>query len=204
MTTITTAIKISMNDFSTFLMKKDAAKMTTVRTTKYRPAYHPAFDYWKELKDMIVQYHSKGSTNKKDLDKIVPIVHEDKQENYTNMVACYKSFLGRKKIVHHPVTSRKWINKNLEVTINPEFMLEINKKPYIIKLHFKNLKLSQRTIESTLTLLKYVYAPEIDEGIEVAVLDIRRNKLFTPKSQKDLMPLVVGEADSFEHIWKTI
>lgn len=204
MTKITTAIEISINDFSTFLMKKDAAKITSVKNTKYRPLYEQAFDYWKKLRDFIVKYHLKGTTDKKELDKVLLTVSDKKQGSYTDMIRFYKKFLGRKEIKYTPISSRKWSNKNLVIAVNPELMLEIKGISYIIKLHFKKDKLTQRTIESTLTLLKDVYASEIAEGAEVAVLDIRRNKLFTPKNPKDLMPLVVGEANSFEHIWNIV
>jgi hypothetical protein len=204
MATITTAIKISMNDFSSFLMKNGAARMTSVRTTKYRPPYHPSRDYWKKLRDAIVEYHLKGMTDKKVLDKVVLNVREEKQQNHRDMIAFYKRFLGRKEIKYHPISSRKWRNKNLVIAVNPELIFEIKGISYIIKLHFKKDKLTQRKIESTLALLKNVYASEIAEGAEVAMLDIRRNKLFTPKSPKNLMTLLGGEANSFEHIWNTI
>lgn len=49
---------------------------------------------------------------------------------------------------------KHWIVSELDVRINPELGLEFDSKKYLIKLYFKNDKLSKEKITQVLTLME--------------------------------------------------
>ena len=62
---------ISLTDFVDFAIKSGTPKLTKVRTIKSRPDYEPAFDYWKQLREGICDFHRAGAKNKADLNEVV-------------------------------------------------------------------------------------------------------------------------------------
>ena len=54
-------IKISLTDFVDFVSKSGTSKLTKVKQIKGRRSYHPAFDFWKLMRDEIFHnYPKKG------------------------------------------------------------------------------------------------------------------------------------------------
>lgn len=200
-----TKIKISLTDFVDFVSKSGSPKLTKVKEVKNRKAYHPAFDFWKNLRDKIIEFHSTGKSDKKEFDKLIPKLSDSKKvKRYTELIKSYKSFLGKKKIKAFDVKNKLWQSNDLGVRINPELGLIIGGQKYIVKFYFKADKLSTNKVEIILLLLKEVYRKEIIDGVKVAILDIPNKKLITSKTKTDLTPLLIGEASNFELIWKTI
>lgn len=198
-------IKISLTDFVDFVSKSGTSKLTKVKQIKDRPTYNPAFDFWKKMRDEIILFHKESKKNKDCFDEILlKLVDKKKLGRYPDVIGGYKKFLGKKTITSFKVYKTVWTNNDLEVRINPELGLIINNKKYIIKLYFKSEKLSKARVDIILLLLKERYKVELTKGIDVAILDIQNNKLITSKSIKNIMPLLIGEANSFETIWKTL
>lgn len=198
-------IKISLTDFVDFVSKSGTTKLTKVKQIKKRPTYHPAFDFWKIMRDEIIEFHKESKDDKHCFDEILPKLTDKKKiGRYPDIIVGYKKFLGKKTINYFKVHKSTWTNNDLEVRINPELGLTINNKKYIVKLYFKSEGLSKAKVESILFLLKETYSVKISQGIDVAILDIQKNKLIISKSVKNIMPLLIGEANSFETIWKNL
>lgn len=54
-------IKISLTQFLDYSAKvSTSAKINKVKEIKRSPGYHPAFDYWKPLRDAIKKIHEQG------------------------------------------------------------------------------------------------------------------------------------------------
>lgn len=198
-------ISIQLSDFVDFIIKSGSSKLTKVRTIKNRPPYHPSKDFWRPLRKQIIQYHIGDKKNKKEFDKLLLGLTDKKKINrYPELIQAYKRFLGRKKITHFAISKRTWSHGGLEININPEIGLIINDQKYIIKFYFKADKLSKSKIEVILLLLEKNYKAEISKGVKVGILDVPKSKLISFDQIKDLTPLLIGEANSFESIWKSL
>lgn len=189
-----------------FVVSSGAPKLTKVREVKARGDYHPAFDFWKTLRDAIGEYHSLGITDKKYFDRILEsVTEENRKAVYPALIANYKSFLGRKSIQSIPVKKATWQYSQLEVRANPELYLTINNQRHLIKLYFKSEALSKNRIASIQLLLQLAFDGKIDQPVKFCILDVRRNKIYsTDSADRSLLPLLEGEAASFIAIWNTL
>jgi hypothetical protein len=198
-------IEISLTDFVEFVMKSGTPKLTLVKQIKNRTGYHPNQDYWKLLRDGIEQFHE-ANKDKKELEKILTgVTDHAKEKKYSELISAYKTFLGRKKVKWFEPPYKHWRYNDLSIKINPELGLDINGKNVVIKLYFKSEKITKNRVDIILTLLKKELITQKSE-FSVALLDIRARKLYTDEKidVNQLLPLLFGEALSFETIWKEI
>lgn len=207
MSTKNTKIEISLTDFVKFITKSGSPKLTVVKQIKTRGDYSPIQDFYKKFREDVINIHKKNKP-KKDLKKILNGLTDKKKLNsFPDMIKGYKKFWGNKKLSWFDPPSKKWIQGNLSVRINPELGLEIvGSDFYAIKLYLSSNKLSKSRADLILTLMESELRPELEEDIKVAVLDVKDGKLYTLKDATDLslLSLLQGEALSFESIWKNI
>lgn len=86
---------LTLSDVVDVFSKSGTPKATTVRTVKNRDAYSPATDYYRPLRNALVQLHSNGQ-NRKALDGILPTITDFKKVgNYHELIDGYKKFWGR-------------------------------------------------------------------------------------------------------------
>jgi len=197
--------KISLTDFVDFVIKSGTPKLTKVRQIKERGEYSPAFDFWKGLREGIIEYHTSGSTNKKLLDNISKQNDEKRAASYPSRVNAYKIFLGRKEVTWFDPPSEVWSNAGLQVSVNPEIGLLIKGTPYIIKLYFKDEPLSKSRVDTVLFLMESALKTKAKRNSVMGVLDVLNSKLITPKPHhSDLSILLLGEAQSFVTMWEKI
>ena len=201
----TSKIEISLTDFVDFVCKSGGAKLTKVKQIKQRDEYSPATDFYKALREGIISNHESDG-EKKDLKKIIDDISDPKKiKNYSEAIDGYKKFWGRKKITWFEPPFKHWITGDLDVRINPELGLEYDEKYYIVKLYLKSDKLSKDKIQQILTLMESQLRQDLDPEIRMAVLDVKNSKLFIKEDDEiTLLPLLDGEAKSFEAIWKGI
>lgn len=198
-------IQLSLTDFVDFVSKTGSSKLTQVKKVKSRDAYHPAQDFYKALREGIIDIHSKNK-QKNELNKILASITDTKKvKSYRSVVAGYKKFWGRKNIEWFEPPFKHWVNDDIDVRINPELGLSINNEHYVVKLYLKGEKLSKAKIDQILTLLESELRSELPAEVKVAVLDVQQGKLY-PKSDNNmsLLPLLMGEAKSFEIMWKQL
>lgn len=77
-------IKISFTQFIDFTLKQDASRVNYVKKLKYQPEYHPAFDYWKILRDELKVMLERAYP----VDYLVDLpvrVEQRKRENYLSL-----------------------------------------------------------------------------------------------------------------------
>lgn len=90
----------------------------------------------------------------------------------------YKSFLGRKLITSLPIEHHTiWQYKQLKVRINPEMALNINNKPYLVKLYFKASSLTKSRVDVILLLMAHAL-PKPDGTLTYALLDVHHNRFY--------------------------
>ena len=203
--TASKAIEISLTDFIDFVCKTGSAKMTKVKEVKHRDAYSPAFDFYKPLREGIIAIHQKDS-GKKELQLIIENLKDPKKvSNYLDAISGYEKFWGRKKIEWFSPPTKNWSIGNMSIRINPELGLILNEQKYIIKLYFKEDKVQKSRIDQILTLMENELRGKASKDTLMAVLDVKSSKIFIKEDNNmSLLPLLEGEASSFETIWKVI
>lgn len=204
-------IEISLTDFVGFVNKMGNAKLNHVKTIKERPEYEPYMDFYKAIREAIINLHKKKQ-KKEVLDDVLRyLTHENKMKCYPDIVTEYKKFLDKKKFDWIKPPKKDWKIGKLTIAVNPELGLEEKKRDgssnfYIIKLYFKDEALKKAQANQILTLMEMQLRDKVKEPeIEFAILDVRRNK-FHVKDNHELkeLPLLQGEAQSFATIWDNI
>lgn len=198
-------IEISLTDFIDFVSKVGGSKFTKVNEVHSRDDYHPAFDFWKPLREAIVEMHKEGK-NKNTLDEVLlRLTDKNKKKLYPGLVKNYKSFLGRKSIEWFEPPYKHWNEGDLRIRINPEIGLEINGKFYVIKLYFKAEPLSQQKSDLIILLLNDALKNKDYQEVTFAILDVGRKKLFERTRLSEVhMSLLEGEAMNFINIWNSL
>lgn len=198
-------IGISLTDFVDFVCKAGSAKLTKVRQIKEREDYSPATDFYKALREGIIENHqAKGG--KKALKSILEAITDQKKVgNYNDAINGYKKFWGRKTITWFDPPNKHWIVGDLDVRINPELGLQYDGKSLAVKMYLKKEKLTKDKVDQILTLMENQLRSSVKDDVAMALLDVKNAKLFI-KTDKNisLLPLLDGEAKSFEAIWKGI
>ncbi len=199
-------IKISLTDFVDFVISSGTPKLTKVRQLKRRGEYRPAFDYWKNLRVEIIDFHKRNMNDKSRLDEVLEsVVDEKKIGGYKECLRGYKRFIGKKKYKWFDPPYKTWGPKGLSIRINPELGLRLAGEKYIIKLYFKAEALSTRRIDTILILLYEVFRSKLERDMNYCILDVQRGKLFSKKRPKEkILPLLRGEALNFLTIWKHV
>lgn len=196
---------ISLSDFIEYVSKSGTTKFSKVKEINRREDYHPSKDFWRTLREAIIELHTKNR-DKSDLDEVLKgLTDRKKQNRYPELVKQYKSFLGRKKIEWFEPPNKEWKFENLKVKLNPELGLDINGKLYVIKLWFKAEKLSKAKAELILLLLNEKLQTKKFKDVTFAILDIGNKKLFdSTKLTSAEFPLLEAEALSFIRIWDSV
>jgi hypothetical protein len=196
--------KVSLTEFSDFLLKTSGPKLTQVAKIKNKDEYTPAKDYWKRLRDGIVAHHTKGEQDKSKLNAYAEGVDAAKEANYSLAIKGYKKFLGKKNVVWVGQQHEDWTYKNLTVTINPELGIEIDGKHHLIKLYFKEEKLNKSRVAVILQLMK-TGLNGAAATTTLSVLEVKTGKMFSHSpAKKNLSTLLEGEADSFLTMWPKV
>lgn len=198
-------INISLTDFIDYVSKIGTSKFTVVNQIHSREEYQPAFDFWKPLREGIIDFH-KHDKDKSELDNILNELTDKKKINrYPLLIERYKTFIGRKKIEWFDPPFKEWKTNDLRVKLNPELGLDINGNLYVIKLYFKTDKLSQMKADLILLLMNTKLKKGDFKEATFGVLDVERNKLFEKtKLNKIHLSLLEGEAMGFVNIWNSM
>jgi hypothetical protein len=191
---------ISLTEFVDFTIKPGSTRLTEVRRIKkaHTQGYDPAKDFYKKLRDGIVNLH-REALPKSALDPLATqILDKNKQHTYPALMGAYKKFLGRKTCVWFDPASAEWSSGDLRVRANPELGLAINGVNYLIKLYFKDEpKLTKERIASISQIMRSVLGQN-DRSAHLAILDVRRSNLHLLEQQsKDLQAYLEAEALAF-------
>jgi len=171
--------RISLTDFVSVVSASGTPKATRVANAKNRGPYNPAFDFYKPLRDRIVETHKNGNP-RTSLNKIlVSLSDPKKQSAYPEIISGYAKWWGKKTLQWISPPSAVFSAHGVDVSINPEVGLEIQQIPHLVKLHFKAEKLSKRRVDLITTLMETALAPRCQTQTVMGVLDVRRSKLFT-------------------------
>ncbi|TAE86178.1 MAG: hypothetical protein EAY81_05880 [Bacteroidetes bacterium] len=194
-----------MTDFIEFITKTGTRKQTVVKTVKKRPKYSPGLDYWKQLRDALIMYHTIGQ-NKEVLNELLNnIAIKSKMTNYGKIIGKYLEFIGNKRYSWFIPPYGEYNIDELNIRVNPELGWIRKNKKYIIKLYFKDEPLTRHEVDILLLLMKEAFKEEKDvTNYDYAILEVQRGKLHERKINNSIQPLLEGEARSFATIWSKL
>ncbi|MBS1705305.1 MAG: hypothetical protein JST40_05485 [Armatimonadetes bacterium] len=197
-------MEISLTEFVDFIVKTGTSRMTHVNSLRKRGPYSPATDYYKGLREAIVEFHAAGSSDGTILEKAVSVhVSTHKGSKCPARLEAYRRFLGRKRVVRFAPPKSEWRFDELVVRLNPELGLNWNGTSTVIKLYWKETQLTKRQVEMILYMMHAVLGPLVEDGTQMAILDIPSANLITsPFPSANLMPLLRSEARAFVELWR--
>lgn len=197
-------MEVSLSDFVDFILKSGTTRLSHVRALVKRPAYSPATDYYKTLREAVTQFHQTGSNDWSILQAAADrhVAGREGSKAPARLEA-YRRFLGRKTVTWFEPPRAEWQFEELTVRLNPELGLTINGLPVVIKLYWKEEKLTRRQVEMILYLMQSELGPLSPESPQMAILDIPSAKLIaSPIATTDLRPLLRAEARAFIELWR--
>lgn len=173
---------VSLTTFVDFVLKAGSPKMTVVRQWKHKPDYNPAKDFYKPLRERIVEMH-RADHPISFLQGILRGLTDNKKANlYPGLIDGYKSWRGRKKLDWFLPPQCTYTIGDLPISVNPECGLSINGTPHLVKLYFKDVSLAKNRAEIIAHLMSKACGPSAPEDCVMGILDIRKSKLLTPTS----------------------
>jgi len=194
--------RITLTDFIEVVTKSGSPKATKVSQLKNRPAYEPATDFYKGLRDGLVALHKKSGV-KADLSSLTKgLADAKKVANYPLMVSGYKKWWGRKTLEWFEPSGDTYTHSGVDVAINPELGLKINGQRHVVKLYFKADALTKTKADLIVTLMSHVLGASEPPGTQFSVLDVRNSKLFTYSATgKSFKPMVDAELSYIASLW---
>jgi hypothetical protein len=189
---------ISLTDFTGFSLRVGISKLRKVEEIRNRPSYSPAFDFWKQLREAIVEHHKNG----KALDVALKNLTDQRKLNrYPGALKAYKVWMKGKEIKWFNPPSGSWKHQALTVRVTPELGLNVDGVAYVVKLHFKDEPLTKGRIVVPLQLMQTT----LKTPARVAMLDVGKGKLLPfIDGAADATPLLLGEAAAFLAMWNEI
>lgn len=185
--------KISLTDFVDIVSSAGKTKANKVKAIKNREQYHPAFDYYKKIRDGIAEIHRSGMPKNAVIQSFSNISQPNKEVNYRLLSESYHSWWGRKEISWFEPISSVFERSGAAVNVNPELGLIINGSPHLVKLYFKAATLSKNRLDIITYLMKSTLEGEFDNNPVMSVLDVRNKKLFTLLEHIDLDDVLSAE-----------
>lgn len=200
---------ISLTEFMNFSTRKStSSRMNAVKTIKYKSDYHPAFDYWKQLRDEIKRV-LENDLPIETLNELLYKISEDKLENYKRNINSFISFYKKNSPEYFDVGKAVWtFDDSLSVRANPELGLIINGTPHLVKIHYKstNKDISKQTINTTLTAMQLATAEfPLPENPSYSVLNLTNKKLYTSnRLLENDVTLLNADAYQFSFLWSQV
>jgi hypothetical protein len=172
--------RISLADFVDIVSKSGTPKATKVAQVKNRPDYEPAVDFYKPLREFIVDNHKRALPKFAPAAVLASITDPKKMTNYPAAVEGYRKWWGSKTLEWFDPAVGTFSAHGVDVVVNPELGLVVNGKPYVIKLYFKADPLSKARIDVVTHMMEETLRGSHREGETMAVLDVRRARLLAP------------------------
>lgn len=171
-------MKISLTDFVDIVSSSGIPKVNKVLEIKNRDDYHPAFDYYRALREHIIEVHRNSAPRAEIKEGVSKANHPNKLANYAEIADAYHSWWGKKDISWFEPVTGAYERHGVAVSVNPELGLEINGAKHLVKLYFKAEKLTKNRVDMITFLMNHCIK-KAGKGTVMSILDIRNKKLFS-------------------------
>lgn len=184
-------VVVSMSRFADFCASDALSQLAKVREIRrqYEQPYSLSADYWSRWREAVEAIHRRGGS-KRDLPTVSFQAKDNRAPQYASACDGYARFWGRKSVefvgTPEPAT---WRHGRLTVRVNPEWVLRVNRKRTVVKLHLKErLPLSQRLANPLLHLLETNFGRR---DTTVGLLDVHRGRLWVPTRESRTLDSVL-------------
>ena len=201
--------QLSLTDFVDVVSLSGTPKATKVHQLKIRPSYDPIADFYKRIRESIVETHQ-GDLGKEHIDEVLVALTDPKKITaYPFVAGGYKKWWGRKNLVWFNPPSILYSNYGVDVSVNPELGLKVDGAPHLIKLYFKSKPLEKNKVDIITHLMATTLSglcPSTSNTITVmSVLDVRRGKLISPTVPiSALMGMLQAELAYIATLWPSV
>lgn len=197
-------IKLSLTEFIDIVSKSGIPKATKVSQIKSRGEYEPAVDFYKPLREYIIDAHKLNRSRASIDDVMGKIVDGKKLKNYPSVILGYKRWWGRKSFVWFEPISKQYVANGVEVNVNPELGLQFNGERHLIKLYFKPEPLSKKRVSIITHLMEATLRQTCGNLETMSILDIRNAKLLSYE-RKPLAGLMIdAELAYIANLWPSL
>lgn len=195
---------LSMTQFVDVAAAGGTPKATKIRQIKDSEEYSPAMDFYKKLREALIDIH-KNDLPRSAIDSVTKTLTDPKKKTaYPPVIQGYKKWWGKKALQWFDPPYDTYSFADVEVRVNPELGLLINDAPHLLKLYFKSEPISKNKIDVVLGLMDVSLSGEVQPETAMAVLDIRKSKLYTPTKSFDSMPAMINAEMSYiSTFWQT-
>ena len=196
---------LSLTDLVDIVSAAGTAKANKAKQIKKRPAYNPAFDFYKKIREAIVCTHRNFSPKANLDDCLDSISHKKKQTAYPQVVGGYKKWWGRKDMEWFEPPSQLFSSNGVDIRVNPELGLYANGAPHLVKLYFKSDKLAKPRIDLITHLMAISLSGQAPINTTMSVLDVRSSRLISPTVPIErLSVVIVAEMAYISTLWSSI
>lgn len=197
--------KITLTDYIDFISRSSFSKASKVKSIFQRPSYNPAFDFYKDLREEIIEVNFKNLGKEKLLEFLSGYSGSKKFKRYKSLLDGYLKFVGRKRTTWFTPQIAYWSYQNLSVKVNPEIGITVNGDSYLIKLYFKETPIKRDSIKLLLSMMENTLGSGIHTGYKCAILDVERGKLHYLKTKSpEITDLMNAEAEYFLKLWESL
>lgn len=197
-------IRLSLTDFVDIVSKSGMPKATKVAQIKSRAEYEPAFDFYKPLREHIVDVHSSNKAKNSIDDVMGGVIDKKKLSNYPSVVEGYKRWWGRKTFVWFDPISKPYAANGVEVNVNPELGLQFNGQRHLIKLYFKQEPLSKKRVGIITHLMETTLREAYGSQETMSILDIRNARLLSYERSPLAGPMIDAELAYIANLWPSL
>lgn len=195
---------LSLTDLVDIIMRSGVQKLTKVSQVKTRPDYEPAFDYYKQLREAIVESHQNGIGKKQFQIIAGSSATGNKRSNYATAINGYVKWWGNKSFTWAEPPRTKYSKNGVDVIINPELGLVWNTEHHLIKLYLKNDPLSKNRADLILSLMRHALSKVAPAEAKMSILDVRASKLFTESTKTVPIAVIDAELAYVAALWSAI
>jgi len=190
---------VSLTTFVDFVSKAGTPKATVVRKWKESGDYEIVTDFYKRVREAIVEYHKNGAP----VDNALAGCNK-KIPHFNGIIAGHKKWVRRKDLKWFAPPTEVWQCGQLSVSINPELGLSVEGVPHLIKLYFKGDRLAKSRVNIITQLMTSALASATRRDCVMAVLDVRNAKLFSGQGNDlRLEAQLRAEAAYWNTLWPT-
>ena len=203
LTSASPPVVISLTTFIGYVAATGRGKTTAVTRARaqYDQGYAKEKDFWLPLRHAIMAAHERDGVLVS-LDDLKGSVSPSKAASYTEAIAGYKRWVGKRQLRSRGQRHYDWRHGDLVVKVNPELDVDLNDARTLVKLYFNKDALSRTRLDLALHVLR-VTTPR---GARAAIVDVRRAKIYAADVAHDsvMATLLEIEADGLVRLWRTM
>lgn len=201
------ASKISLTDFVDFVTRSGMPKLTKLRQLKHRGEYNTLRDFYRPLREAVIRAHE-SRLGKEHVPEVVARAWDwtldKRRRHYDELARAYVGWWGRHRLEWFEPAWEQLDLGVVAMSVNPELGLRIDGQPFLVKLYFKEPRLSHKYAEVVTHVMKLALADQVTPDTVMAVLDIRRRNLHCLRPKDHLGALVSGEMAALKTMWSQV